>query len=187
MRSIIVTVVLVAAMAAPIAGQSKIRTQDRIPPGQMPPVGACRVWYDGLPPGQQPPPMSCRDAERIAASSREGRVVYGVDARSGDSRPEAGWALVSDVRDVRYESRYPSRVTSTAYENGYRDGIEKGRADAKDRESFDPVRHSRYRSADRGYDRQYGSKDDYRLVYRDGFEAGYRAGYGDRRMEHRER
>jgi hypothetical protein len=187
MRNIIVTVGLVATMAAPIAAQTKARTQDRIPPGQMPPEGACRIWYDGMPPGQQPPPMSCRDAERIATSSREARVIYGVDSRSGDSRREAGWARISDVRDVRYESRYPTRVTSAAYENGYRDGIEKGRADARGRDSFDPVRHTRYRSADHGYDRQHGSKDDYKLVYRDGFEAGYRAGYGERRLERRDR
>ena len=103
--------------------------------------------------------MSCRDAERIATSSREARVIYGVESRSGDFRREAGWARISDVRDVRYESRYPTRVTSAAYENGYRDGIEEGRADARGRDSFDPVRHTRYRSADHGYDRQDGSKD----------------------------
>ena len=30
-----------------------------IPPGQYPPLGACRVWMPGTPPGQQPPPCSC--------------------------------------------------------------------------------------------------------------------------------
>ena len=187
MRNILVTVGLVATMAAPIGAQSRAHSQDRIPPGHMPPPGACRVWYDGIPPGQQPPPMSCRDAERIATSSRAARVIYAAEARSGDVSRDDGWMRISDVRDARYESRYPTRVNSAAYENGYRDGIEKGHADGKDRHSFDPVRHSRYRSADRGYDKQYGSKNDYKLVYRDGFEAGYRTGYGDRRLEHRDR
>ena len=41
-------------------------------------------------------------------------------------------------------------------------------------------RVSRYRSADRGYNSRYGSKDQYKLVYRDGFEAGYAQGYGRR-------
>jgi hypothetical protein len=131
--------------------------------------------------------MSCRDAERIASSSRAARVIYAADSRSVDATREEGWTRIFDVRDVRYESRYPTRVNSAAYGNGYRDGIDKGRADAKDRHSFDPVRHSRYRSADRGYDNLYGSKNDYKLVYRDGFEAGYRTGYGDRRFEHRNR
>ena len=187
MRNILVTVGLVAVMAAPIAAQSRARRMDRIPPGLMPPPGACRVWYDGMPPGQQPPPMSCRDAERITASSRAARVVYGVEWRSGGESREDGWMGVSDVSDVRYESRYPTRVNSAAYENGYRDGVEKGHNDAKDRQSFDPVRHGRYRSGDRGYEKQYGSKNDYKLVYRDGFEAGYRTGYSDRRFERPDR
>ena len=71
------------------------------------------------------------------------------------------------------------------YQNGYRDGLEKGREDARDRDSFDPVRHSRYRSADHGYERRYGSKDEYRLIYRDGFEAGYREAYGNNRTDRR--
>lgn len=67
---------------------------------------------------------------------------------------------------------------SVAYDNGYRDGLEKGREDRGDNDSFDPVRHSRYRSADRGYDSRYGTKEQYKLAYRDGFEAGYEQGYG---------
>jgi hypothetical protein len=130
--------------------------------------------------------MSCRDAERIASRSREARVIYGPEPEDAHYRV-AAWELPDDARDRRYESRYPTRVNSAGYENGYRDGIEKGHADAKGRESFDPVRHSRYRSADHGFEKQYGSKVDYKLVYRDGFEAGYRDGYSDRRLEHRAR
>ena len=33
----------------------------RIPPGHMPPPGACRIWYPDLPPGQQPPPGACHE------------------------------------------------------------------------------------------------------------------------------
>jgi hypothetical protein len=194
MRSICAAVLVVAAMVAPLSGQGRGRSaQDRIPPAQMPPAGSCRVWYDGTPPGQQPPPMSCRDAERIALRSREARVVYGNDSRYNDREWERDhdWDRRSergrDPADSRNESRYPYRVNSAAYENGYRDGVEKGHDDAKDRDSFDPVRHSRYRTADRGYNSRDGSKNDYKLVYRDGFEAGYRDGYSDRRLEDRDR
>ena len=40
-----------------------------------------------------------------------------------------------------------------------------------------PVRHSWYRSGDRGYNSSYGTKDSYKLTYRDGFEAGYEQSY----------
>ena len=66
---------------------------------------------------------------------------------------------------------------SVPYDNGYRDGLEKGREDAQDRDSYDPVRHSWYRSGDRGYNSRYGTKDSYKLAYRDGFEAGYEQAY----------
>jgi hypothetical protein len=173
MRSIAAALILVGAMAAPLAAQGRGGwSQGRIPPGQMPPAGSCRVWYDGVPPGQQPPPMSCRDAERIASRSRDARVIYGSQGRY-------------DRRDDRYDNRYPGyggySARSAPFQNGFRDGLEKGREDARDRDSFDPVRHSRYRNGDHGYERRYGAKDQYRLVYRDGFEAGYREGYGQYR------
>src|SRR5512145_3456091 len=100
MRNITATVILVAAMAAPLGAQGRGRwPQGRIPPGQMPPAGSCRVWYDGVPPGQQPPPMSCRDAERIASRSRDARVIYGIDSRTADRARDDGRERVSDARD----------------------------------------------------------------------------------------
>ena len=65
-----------------------------------------------------------------------------------------------------------------AFDNGYRDGLEKGREDRGDNDSFDPVRHGWYRSGDRGYNSRYGTRDNYKLAYRDGFEAGYEQAYG---------
>jgi hypothetical protein len=34
-------------------------THAGIPPGHMPPPGACRIWYPDRPPGHQPPPGPC--------------------------------------------------------------------------------------------------------------------------------
>jgi hypothetical protein len=116
--------------------------------------------------------MNCREAERLASRARNARVIYGSDRDGYPDRPRHG-------RDDRYGSRggYGYGAGSVPYQNGYRDGLDKGREDARDRDSYDPVRHSRYRSADRGYNNRYGSKDQYKLVYRDGFERGYDEGY----------
>jgi hypothetical protein len=76
---------------------------------------------------------------------------------------------------------YPGAYGSPAAQVGYRDGYEVGRDDARDRESYDPIRSGRYRSADHEYDRNYGSKDDYKRIYRDAFQRGYEAGYREYR------
>lgn len=44
----------------------------RIPPGHLPPPGACRLWYVGRPPGHQPPPTSCA---RLFRSYRQPGVI----------------------------------------------------------------------------------------------------------------
>jgi Ni/Co efflux regulator RcnB len=45
-------------------------TQLDIPPGHLPPPGACRVWYPGIPPGHQPPPGPCgRLRHRVPAGA----------------------------------------------------------------------------------------------------------------------
>lgn len=66
-----------------------------------------------------------------------------------------------------------------AFDNGHKDGYDKGREDAGGNETYDPVRHSRYRSGDRGYNSRYGSRETYRDVYREGFRDGYDEGYRD--------
>jgi hypothetical protein len=34
-----------------------------VPPGHLPPPGACRVWYPDRPPGHQPPPGPCHELQ----------------------------------------------------------------------------------------------------------------------------
>lgn len=98
------------------------------------------------------------------------------DNRYPDSRyPESGYP------DRRYPDQYPDQrggYRSVPFENGRRDGLVKGREDARDRDSYDPARHSWYRSGDRGYNNRYGSREEYRAAYREGFLAGYEQAYG---------
>ncbi|HXW06105.1 MAG TPA: hypothetical protein VD833_12790 [Vicinamibacterales bacterium] len=67
--------------------------------------------------------------------------------------------------------------SGVAFENGTRDGYDKGREDARDRDSFDPLRHKWYRSGDRHYKKEYGPKQQYQDAYRQGFREGYERGY----------
>ena len=57
------------------------------------------------------------------------------------------------------------------------DGYEKGREDARDRDSYDPLRHKWYREGDHDYKSQYGPRQQYENVYRQGFKEGYDSGY----------
>ena len=76
----------------------------------------------------------------------------------------------------QYPNTYPDtrgNYSTEAFRKGYEDGVYKGREDVGDGDSFDPARHSWYRSADRGYNSRYGSKETYRSEYRRGFLEGY--------------
>ena len=66
---------------------------------------------------------------------------------------------------------------SPAFANGTNDGYEKGREDAKDRDSYDPNRHKWFREGDHDYKSSYGPRSQYENVYRQGFQEGYDRGY----------
>jgi len=138
MRNVAATFVVIGLFAVPLGAQRGRAGAQGIPPGQLPPPGACRVWYDNLPPGRQAAPTNCRDAERIASRDRNARVIYGSNQTPGDQ----GW-WERDNRTgpraiPRSESypgaRYPSgrggyEYRTVAFDNGYKDGLEKGRED----------------------------------------------------------
>jgi hypothetical protein len=66
-----------------------------------------------------------------------------------------------------------------AFDNGYSDGYREGLNDGRHRHRNDPFAESRWRNADHGYDREFGSRDFYRVNYRHGFENGYARGYSE--------
>jgi len=67
-----------------------------------------------------------------------------------------------------------------AFQNGASDGYRKGLEDVQDRKYPDVTRHKWYRSGDHDYDRDYGSRDAYKVEYRRGFEEGYNRAVRDR-------
>jgi hypothetical protein len=105
---------------------------------------------------------------------------------TGDSRDTGGRAIPRTERTPTGDARRAparrtdARLDSPAAQNGYRDGLEKGREDVEDRDSFDPNRHSWYRSADRGYQSRYGARESYRAEYRRAFLEGYESAYDGR-------
>jgi hypothetical protein len=184
-----------AVMAAEAQAQGRWNQRNRneiarlqgVPPGQLPPRDLCRVFYENRAYGRQPPATTCRNAEAIAARDRYARVIYGEDAYAYRYGYDAGYGnrrrnddLRNDdwrYRDPRLSSGVDDRARTPAYETGLRDGLQRGREDASRRNSYDVNRHGWYRSADRGYNDRYGSRDTYEHWYREGFEAGYAQAY----------
>jgi hypothetical protein len=82
------------------------------------------------------------------------------------------WSLPGRVIPQKYEE--------PAFARGYAAGKERGVADAKKGDRYDPVASREYRDGDLGYEASYGSRDAYKSNYRAGFRQGYEEGYRKR-------
>jgi len=100
--------------------------------------------------------------------------------RNNDRRP--GGVIVPPSGGVR---RAPGGYQEPAFARGYSDGYQDGANDGKDRNRYDPVGEKDYRSADKGYSGNYGSKDAYKNNYRAGFRQGYEEGYREGNLRRR--
>src|SRR5687767_3601523 len=63
------------------------------------------------------------------------------------------------------------------YRTGYSDGYMAGYRDSIDGQMQNLTRHVDYTKAERAYNREYGSIEEYRDGYKQGFEGGYLTGY----------
>ena len=120
-----------------------------------------------------------RSGDRGYDRSWGSRDAYRVEFRRGfEAGYRQGYGVVrQDRRDEGRDRRWSRGYQEPATARGYRDGYEKGLDDLRDGDRYDPVRHGDYKSADNGYEREYGSKDAYRNNYRVGFRQGYEDGY----------
>ena len=130
------------------------------------------------------------DRERYRVTFRTGFEAGYNDAYSRYA-PSYGYGNGRAVPRTRppYSTPYPNRGPgvyypgqpgygngygySPAVSNGSHDGYEKGREDVRDGDRYDPARHGWYRSGDRHYRNEYGSRERYRDDYRQGFQEGY--------------
>lgn len=69
------------------------------------------------------------------------------------------------------------------YRTGYSDGYMAGYRDTIDSVARDHRRHPDYKKADRAFNKEYGSLEEYRDGYQQGFVAGYDTGYERRSFE----
>jgi hypothetical protein len=129
LKTIAFSLALVVAAAAPASAQGNGTKAGKIPPGQRPPAGMCRIWLDGVPPGQQPAPTDCATAVRNRPAN--GRVIFGDDYVDGKSKKLTGNA--DDRRTAPREDRTQDRERIKGDTSRRDDSVERGDRRAKPR------------------------------------------------------
>ncbi|MDQ3711333.1 MAG: hypothetical protein M3388_03855 [Acidobacteriota bacterium] len=69
------------------------------------------------------------------------------------------------------------------YRTGYSDGYMSGYRDTIENQAKSYDKHSEYTKADRAYNKDYGSVEEYRDGYQQGFESGYNTGFEKRSFD----
>src|SRR5688572_13428302 len=82
----------------------------------------------------------------------------------------AGSAYAHD-NDDRNRGGYHN-ISQVAQDNGYRDGLQHGQYDRSRRIGYN-YKSDEWKRGDRGYQRSFGSKGQYKQAYRDAYQNGY--------------
>ena len=145
LKTFAISLALVVAAAAPLSAQSNGTKAGKIPPGQRPPAGMCRIWLDGVPPGQQPAPTDCATAVRNRPAN--GRVIFGDDYVDGRTKKLNGNA--DDRRTAPREDRVDDRDRSRADRDNSRPDDDADRSGRKAKPGSDESGTSATRKARR--------------------------------------
>ena len=133
LKTIALSLAITLAAAAPLSAQGQATRPGKIPPGQRPPAGMCRIWLDGVPAGQQPAPTDCATAVRNRPAN--GRVIFGDDYVEGRGKKLNGDAderrtAPREERDgdrANDDARRGDRRTKQRGDDGGRDANRKAR------------------------------------------------------------
>ncbi len=94
-----------------------------------------------------------------------------------------GFGAVISVPAQTIQQQDPKVALHRGYRTGYSDGYMAGYRDTLDNAARGFTNHVDYEKANRAYNKDYGTLDDYRDGYRQGFESGYAAGFEKRSFE----
>ena len=103
MNALRIAVLAAGTLALASTSASAQLRSSRIPPGQMPPPGLCRVWIDGVAAGRQPRATDCATARMNAPANS--RVIYGGQSQGRVSLDPRG--ATSGRYDPRADPRSP--------------------------------------------------------------------------------
>ncbi|HWY68664.1 MAG TPA: fibronectin type III domain-containing protein [Terriglobales bacterium] len=111
----------------------------------------------------------------------DSRDQYGRDQNGNPNRDETGVRRDGGYYDpgngAGPNGQYGSGQQNPAYQNGFQDGIRDGRNDFQSRRNSSLTTTANYRNATGGYDRNWGSPNQYKDMYRQGYTRGYQQGY----------
>jgi hypothetical protein len=109
------------------------------------------------------------------------RAGYREGAEDGYRSNQSRFEQIYRPRDETYYSDRRWDYQHVASDIGYREGLAAGLKDFREHHPYQPEKHDSWKDADHGYNKSYGSKDEYKRAYRAAYEAGYRDAFGPRR------
>jgi flagellar biosynthesis/type III secretory pathway protein FliH len=125
-------------------------------------------------------------APALTTTALAARPVAGTQpAFQGQVRGSVGVTFQQRDRDNRADPRERelyNRYTSgrdSRWQFAFRDGYNEGLRDARAHRRYDPTVTSMYRTANHGYSRNWGSRDQFAVGYRNAFRDGYERGFYD--------